>query len=253
MKAIIDDCEVLSVSLMKTIDSLRDDIIIIMRTDEEILSQSGFQAMKLAGDRIRMALAIEHVVGVYCGEKFYPKEYTKSKEKKPYGVGYVPGTYDLLHCGHLENIRAAAELCDVVVVGVNADSLVWRNKNVKPRQNQKTRMYVMKHLEGVDHVILVETNNKSDANVKIAAATKRSMDVIILGEDLKGKAINDEELPEGCELVYTSRTAQQMQQRSSTVERAYIAQLEERNRKLEEENSALQRRLAQFSMQVDDE
>ena len=163
------------------------------------------------------------------------------------------GTYDLLHCGHLENIRAAAELCDVVVVGVNADSLVWRNKNVKPRQNQKTRMYVMKHLEGVDHVILVETNNKSDANVKIAAATKRSMDVIILGEDLKGKAINDEELPEGCELVYTSRTAQQMQQRSSTVERAYIAQLEERNRKLEEENSALQRRLAQFSMQVDDE
>ena len=114
-------------------------------------------------------------------------------------------------------------------------------------------MFVIEHLEGVDHVILVKSNDKSIANAEIMAVTSRGMDAIILGEDLRGKSINGEELPEGCELLFTPRTAKQMQTRSSTAERASIAELEEKIRRLEEENSSLQRRLERFSEQLDDE
>ena len=47
-------------------------------------------------------------------------------------IGYVPGTYDLLHSGHIENIKYAQNMCDIIVVGVNSDELVWKNKAKKP-------------------------------------------------------------------------------------------------------------------------
>ena len=43
MKVIYDDCEVLSVKLMKRIDSIEDDIVIAMRTDDEILEEDGLK------------------------------------------------------------------------------------------------------------------------------------------------------------------------------------------------------------------
>ena len=38
-------------------------------------------------------------------------------------IGYAPGAYDLFHVGHLNVLRQARELCDVLVAGVVADEV----------------------------------------------------------------------------------------------------------------------------------
>lgn len=43
---------------------------------------------------------------------------------KKYKLGYAPGTYDLFHAGHLENLLLASKDCERLIVGVKSDELV---------------------------------------------------------------------------------------------------------------------------------
>ena len=118
-------------------------------------------------------------------------------------IGYVPGTYDLLHSGHIENI-----LC----------YKVWKNKAKKTMQSQDTRKFIMEHVKGVDQVILASTNDKRVINEKIVEITGYGIDAIFLGGDLKGKdAMNQEGDLDGVDYIYTPRSETKMKMVSSTV------------------------------------
>ena len=133
-------------------------------------------------------------------------------------IGYVPGTYDLLHSGHIENIKYAQNMCDIIVVGVNFDELVWKNKAKKTMQSQDTRKFIMEHVKGVDQVILASTNDKRVINEKIVEITGYGIDAIFLGGDLKGKdAMNQEGDLDGVDYIYTPRSETKMKTVSSTV------------------------------------
>ena len=133
-------------------------------------------------------------------------------------IGYVPGTYDLLHSGHIENIKYAQNMCDIIVVGVNFDELVWKNKAKKTMQSQDTRKFIMEHVKGVDQVILASTNDKRVINEKIVEITGYGIDAIFLGGDLKGKdAMNQEGDLDGVDYIYTPRSETKMKMVSSTV------------------------------------
>jgi ethanolamine-phosphate cytidylyltransferase len=49
------------------------------------------------------------------------------RRKKP-NRGFVDGCFDLVHSGHFNAIRQAASLSDTLVVGVNSDSEILKNK-----------------------------------------------------------------------------------------------------------------------------
>jgi len=67
----------------------------------------------------------------------------------------VTGGFDPLHSGHIEYFKAARELGDKLVVGLNSDTWL-ANKKGRAFMPFGERANIIKHLEMVDDVIMVE-------------------------------------------------------------------------------------------------
>ena len=67
------------------------------------------------------------------------------------------GVFDILHLGHVKYLEEAKKLGDVLIVGVNTDASVKKNKGDKrPINDQKSRLGVLAGLESVDYVFLFD-------------------------------------------------------------------------------------------------
>ncbi len=253
-----DDVEMLSVPFLQMVKKIRElgqSVTVVMRTDDEIREEFNTEPLNPQTDRIVMALEVAGVDEVICDGMSYTKDCADEMAyPKRYSVGYVPGTYDVLHTGHLENILEARRLCDVVVIGVNSDDLVFHNKGKHTRQDERTRKWVLQQIEGVEYVIIATTNDKKVIGDTIRKLTGgRKMEVIVLGEDLKGKAINSESLGENVVIHYTARPAAKMMRVSSTTENQRISELEQALARERRENEKLRTRLNAFTASIDDD
>lgn len=244
-------CEFLTVGLLKTLDTFPcEDIALVIPNDELFATEHGRKPLKTSIERLLMAASLKKV-GYVCevSDETEPAEAVKleepSKSGKTFKVGYVPGTFDLVHPGHIELIEIAKQQCEIVVVGVNSDAQVWANKKKQPRHNQNTRMYIMSHIKGVDGVILVETNDKQVANKKIIDMVGHPINAIFYGQDLAGKSINDEGGLK-VESVYTPRSPEKMERVSSTASAHDLDELMKANTTLQKDNAYLKSILQQI-------
>ena len=71
---------------------------------------------------------------------------------KHWSKGYISGTFDMFHIGHLNLIRRAKERCDYLVVGVLSDDAVLRLKKRMPVIPQEERLEIIGALKYVDEV-----------------------------------------------------------------------------------------------------
>lgn len=70
-------------------------------------------------------------------------------------VVFTNGCFDLLHRGHIECLRKARSLGDVLMVGLNSDSSVRKIKGEKrPILSQNDRAEILASLEMVDYVLI---------------------------------------------------------------------------------------------------
>lgn len=70
------------------------------------------------------------------------------------GVVFTNGCFDLLHPGHVDLLLRAAELGDVLVVGLNSDASVQRLKGPhRPLMDESGRAAMLAALRCVDHVV----------------------------------------------------------------------------------------------------
>ena len=104
----------------------------------------------------------------------------------------VTGGFDPLHSGHLSYFRAARELGDYLVVGVNSDEWLAHKKG-KPFMPLHERIEVVKHLWMVDEVIPVIDDEEG--------GTTRAIDHLLLQSPKKLIVANggdrvDGEIPE---------------------------------------------------------
>jgi len=68
-------------------------------------------------------------------------------------IGFANGCFDLLHPGHLHLLKAAADSCDRLIVGLNSDASVKRLKGAsRPIQSDRQRAAIMASLPLVDGV-----------------------------------------------------------------------------------------------------
>jgi len=125
-------------------------------------------------------------------------------DMKKYKLGYTQGTYDMFHVGHLNLLRNAKNLCEKLVVGVNADALVLQYKNKTPVINENDRAAIVKELRCVDDVVICDSLKKTTMWDKI------HFDAIFIGDDWKGNerwAQTEKDLaPLGAEVVYLKHT-----------------------------------------------
>ena len=132
--------------------------------------------------------------------------------KKKYDIGYAPGTYDLFHLGHLENLMIAAQQSKRLIVGVKADELVQEHKGKTPNINANERAEILRHFRFVDDVYKYYTRDLENANAWIKSKYGKDVDAIFLGSDLEA----DFKDTKGLNIVFTPRTPEMMAKRSTS-------------------------------------
>lgn len=99
-------------------------------------------------------------------------------------VVFTNGCFDILHRGHVDYLKRAKALGDVLVVGVNADASVRRLKGPdRPVVDQEDRAAVLAALAAVDYVSLFEEDTPFEL-IRVIVP-----DVLVKGADWSVDAI----------------------------------------------------------------
>jgi len=78
-------------------------------------------------------------------------------------IVFTNGIFDILHAGHVEFLRQAKELGDVLVVGINSDRSTRRLKGKsRPINSERDRMALVAALDAVDHVVLFDQDTPAE-------------------------------------------------------------------------------------------
>ncbi len=108
----------------------------------------------------------------------YKKDSGRINIKPQLKVGYLSGTFDLFHIGHLNMLRRAKEYCDYLVVGVHKDASHKGKQTFIPFEE---RCEIVQHIKYVDKVIQSESE---DDDVYKKGIVK--YDFLFVGSDYKG-------------------------------------------------------------------
>ncbi|GAC1365278.1 MAG: D-glycero-beta-D-manno-heptose-7-phosphate kinase [Ktedonobacteraceae bacterium] len=101
-------------------------------------------------------------------------------------IVFTNGVFDILHAGHVQFLRQARELGDVLVVGVNSDGSTRRCKGFgRPINSERDRCSLVAALDMVDHVVVFD----EDTPAELIRLLRPSIHV-------KGGDYADESLPE---------------------------------------------------------
>lgn len=95
-------------------------------------------------------------------------------------VVFTNGVFDILHIGHVDYLRRAKELGDILVVAVNSDESVHRIKGPeRPIMGEKDRAFVVSNLKSVDYVCIFSEDTPYETIRLIQP------DVLVKGADWK--------------------------------------------------------------------
>jgi rfaE bifunctional protein nucleotidyltransferase chain/domain len=91
---------------------------------------------------------------------------------------FTNGCFDILHAGHVDYLAFSRRQGDALVVGLNSDTSVKRNKgNDRPINNEDDRAFVLAALECIDFVVIFDEDEPAPLIDKIIP------DVLVKGED----------------------------------------------------------------------
>ena len=88
------------------------------------------------------------------------------------------GTFDVFHVGHLSILERAAELGDVLIVGVSTDAMNFNKKGRRPIYPQEHRIEIIRALRCVNEAFLEES-----LEAKMTYVKNYNADILVMGND----------------------------------------------------------------------
>jgi len=83
----------------------------------------------------------------------------KAEKKK---ISFANGCFDIIHAGHVQFLKEAKQLAEVVIVGINSDESIKFLKGLdRPLNNLEARSIVLDSIRYVDYVIQFNGNRVS--------------------------------------------------------------------------------------------
>jgi rfaE bifunctional protein nucleotidyltransferase chain/domain len=108
----------------------------------------------------------------------YGKEIVKMKV-------WTNGCFDILHRGHLELFRYARSLGDELIVGIDTDEKVKKDKGKdRPINCLQDRMFMLQSLKYVDKVIPFDSTTELERTLKWLHPS-----IMVIGSDWRGKKV----------------------------------------------------------------
>ena len=102
---------------------------------------------------------------------------------------WVNGCFDILHIGHLELLKYAKTMGDILLVGVDSDTKVKKDKGeTRPFNKLSDRIKMLEFLRPVDKVYSFNTTLELENLIK-----EISPDLMVVGSDWEGKTVVGEE------------------------------------------------------------
>ena len=115
----------------------------------------------------------------------------KKAQKANKKVVFTNGCFDLLHRGHIEYLKKARKLGDILIVGLNSDSSVRKIKGQgRPIQKQADRGAILASLYFVDYVCVFSELTP------LKLISKLTPDILVKGGDWRVKDIVGKEIVE---------------------------------------------------------
>ncbi|WP_395148881.1 D-glycero-beta-D-manno-heptose-7-phosphate kinase [uncultured Helicobacter sp.] len=111
-------------------------------------------------------------------------------------IVFTNGCFDILHRGHVQYLKQARALGDILIVGLNSDDSITRLKGEgRPINTQEDRAFLLSGLECVDYVVIFDEDTPRDLIAFLAP------DVLVKGADYEGKEIAGSEFVKDVRLI----------------------------------------------------
>ena len=129
---------------------------------------------------------MKHLEKIY--DKILNRESLEEKlnlwRKEGKTIVFSNGCFDILHRGHVEYLSKAADLGDILIIGLNTDTSVKRIKGPsRPVNDEKARAVVLAALEFVDAIMFFDEDTPYNLIKNVQP------DVLVKGKDYKAEDI----------------------------------------------------------------
>lgn len=98
---------------------------------------------------------------------------------------WVNGTFDIVHLGHIQMLKKAADLGDFLIVGVDSDKRVKELKGEqRPINKLISRITLLEAIKYVDRVVSFDSDEELETHIKTMRPS-----IMVIGEEYKDKKI----------------------------------------------------------------
>ena len=98
---------------------------------------------------------------------------------------WTNGCFDILHRGHIELFKYAKSLGDELIVGIDTDEKVKKDKGKdRPINNLQDRMFMLQSIKYIDKVVPFDSTEDLNYTIKWLKP-----DIMVIGSDWKGQKV----------------------------------------------------------------